>query len=56
MCRLFDIRGFRVSVEYGGEFDTISHRRGQDYGFDQAVKDLGFTVALKQLNEPWGGV
>jgi len=55
MCRLFDIRGFRVSVEYGGEFDTISHR-GQDYGFAQAVRELGLTAALKQLNEPWGGV
>ena len=55
VCRTFDIRGFRVSVEYGGEFDSLSHR-GQDYGYQKTIQELGLRAGLKKLNEPWGGV
>ena len=55
VCRTFDIRGFRVSVEYGGEFDSLSHR-GQDYGYQRTIQELGLSAGLKKLNEPWGGV
>jgi len=55
VCRNFDIRGFRISVEYGGEFDSLSHK-GQSYGFRETVKELGLSAGLRKLNEPWGGV
>jgi enoyl-CoA hydratase len=55
MCRTFDIRGFRISVEYSGEFDSLSHK-GQSYGWREAVQELGVAAATKKLNEPWGGV
>ncbi len=55
MCRTFDIRGFRISVEYSGEFDSLSHK-GQGYGFREAVQKYGLVEGLKKLNEPWGGV
>ena len=55
MCRAFDIQGFRVSVESGGEFDSLSHK-GQSFGYREAVEKYGLAEGLKKLNEPWGGV
>ena len=55
VCRNFDIRGFRVSVEYGGEFDSLSHK-GQEYGYQRTIREMGLSASLKKLNEPWGGV
>ena len=55
MCRNFDIRGFRVSVEYSGEFDSLSHK-GRDFGYRKAIEQYGLAAGLKKLNEPWGGV
>ena len=47
--------GLRVSLEYGGEIDSLCHF-GRDYGFQKTVEELGLSVGLKKLNEPWGGV
>ena len=53
--RTFDIRGFRISCEYSGEFDSLSHF-GQGYGYREAIEKYGLSEGLKKLNEPWGGV
>ena len=55
VCRTFDIMGFRVSVEYSGEWDAMA-QRGQSYGYPEAIKQYGLGAGLKKLNEPWGGV
>jgi enoyl-CoA hydratase len=56
MCRTFDIMGFRTSIEYGGEFDSLSHKGQQLHLYQDAVKESGLSTAVKKLNEPWGGV
>lgn len=55
VCRTFDIMGFRVSVEYSGEWDTLG-QRGQSYGYREAIEKYGLEAGLRKLNEPWGGV
>ncbi|MFC1896220.1 enoyl-CoA hydratase-related protein [Thermodesulfobacteriota bacterium] len=53
--RTFELMGLRISLEYGGEFDSLSHF-GQDYGFEKTMKEEGLSAGLKKLNEPWGGI
>ncbi|MBI2305258.1 MAG: enoyl-CoA hydratase/isomerase family protein [Chloroflexi bacterium] len=55
VSRTFDAMGFRLSLEYGGEFDSLSHF-GQGYGYREAVEKYGLADGLKKLNEPWGGI
>lgn len=56
MCRTFDMMGFRTSVEYGGEFDSLSHKAQQYRNFGETVRELGLNPTIKNVNKPWGGV
>lgn len=58
VCRTFDIRKFRISCEYCGEFDSLSMKgaQQQDYGYRTAVEKYGLSTTVKKINEPWGGV
>ncbi len=54
--RTFEIMGLRVSVEYSGEFDSLSTKTLASDEYRKTIKELGLRAGLKKVNEPWGGV
>lgn len=56
--RTWEMMGIRTAMEVAGEFDTISHLANTARPMVEAMHRKGGSLAdaLKELNEPWGGM
>lgn len=52
--RTFDLMGFTVSMQYGGEFDTLGHFSRTDFG--RIRREKGLQAALEWRDAPFGGI
>ncbi|MSQ70242.1 MAG: hypothetical protein EXR27_02985 [Betaproteobacteria bacterium] len=55
--RVWEQIGIKTAMEMGGEFDSLAHLADTGRPIREAIQKHGsLSKALKELNEPWGGV
>ena len=54
--RTFDQMGFTISMQYGGEFDTLGHFSDSQAAWSRIVKEKGMKAALEYRDKPFGGI
>jgi hypothetical protein len=47
--------GFTISMQYGGEFDTLGHFSDSNEAWSEIVKEKGMKAALEFRDAPFGG-
>ncbi len=60
VCRTFDLMGFTTSIQYGGEYDTLSHMFREPNGDVNEIRKhrstKGLKAHLERRDEPFGGI
>lgn len=54
--RTYDQMGFTISMQYGGEFDTLGHFSDSNAAWGKIVREKGMKAALEYRDGPFGGV